>query len=403
MEGGPNQVTEAPSGACEGCEKEKSNRLPFPASKSRASRPLDLVHSNLDECPIHSISSHKWTTAHLDDHSSFGVMFYLKSKDEEFTTFKLHKAWAERQLGTMLKCKWTDWGGEFLSNKQKTYLKENGIKHQKSMPDLPQQNGQAERFHQTIVNRSESMWHHVGLSEGFWVHAVKAKIHMYNIRPIKRADYKTSYELFKGVKPDISHLRVFGCLAWVHILKKRRDKPKPKSWEMILVSDKPGSKRYQFWDAANWCFEISHDVKFEESHFPAKEKATVEKKFLENPKTTTTSHCQIPQELNDDSDLSNLDLVNLTHPTQGPPKPGPPAQRTPQPQPPVVPPLALTRSTNVPLPDEGAAPTPWYSLHPRNVQGQVIGQSRTSESLNSFLINISGCPQLILRSNGFTR
>ena len=36
MEGGPNQTTEAPSGACEGCKKGKSRRLPFPASKSRA-------------------------------------------------------------------------------------------------------------------------------------------------------------------------------------------------------------------------------------------------------------------------------------------------------------------------------------------------------------------------------
>ena len=31
-EGGPNQITDAPSGACEGCEKGKSKRLPFPAS-----------------------------------------------------------------------------------------------------------------------------------------------------------------------------------------------------------------------------------------------------------------------------------------------------------------------------------------------------------------------------------
>ena len=35
-EGGPNQTTDAPLGACEGCEKGKSKRLPFPSSKSRA-------------------------------------------------------------------------------------------------------------------------------------------------------------------------------------------------------------------------------------------------------------------------------------------------------------------------------------------------------------------------------
>ena len=35
-EGGPHQTTDAPQGACEGCEKGKSKRLPFPPLKSRA-------------------------------------------------------------------------------------------------------------------------------------------------------------------------------------------------------------------------------------------------------------------------------------------------------------------------------------------------------------------------------
>ena len=35
MEGGPHQITEAPHRDCEGCEKGKSKRLPFPTSQSR--------------------------------------------------------------------------------------------------------------------------------------------------------------------------------------------------------------------------------------------------------------------------------------------------------------------------------------------------------------------------------
>ena len=124
-EGGPNHSTTAPISACEGCKNGKSKRLPFPTSKSRATKPLDLVHSDLDEFPICSTSSYKWAATYLDDHSSYGVIFYLKSKDEEFTAFKSYKAWAKRQLGTTLKYKQTDQGGEFLSNEQKAYLKEN--------------------------------------------------------------------------------------------------------------------------------------------------------------------------------------------------------------------------------------------------------------------------------------
>ena len=106
---------------------------------------------------------------------------------------------------------------------------ENGIETQTSMPDTPQQNGRVERFQRTIINGAEAMRHHAGLSNGFWIYAVKARLHTYNVTPIKRADYKTPTELWSGIKRNISHLRVFGCQAWVHILKKRRSKLEPKS------------------------------------------------------------------------------------------------------------------------------------------------------------------------------
>ena len=196
-------------------------------------------------------------------------MFYLKHKNEEFATFKTYKAWAKWQLSTTLKCRQSDHGGEFLSNEQKAYMAENGIEYQMSMPDSLQQNGQVERFQQTIINWGEAMWHHAGLSNGLWIYAVKAKLHTYNLTPIKWADYKTPKELWSSEKPDMSHLRVFGWQAWVHILKKKRHKLEPKNQEMIFIRYEPGSKGYQFWDTTHWCFEISHDVKFEETQLPA--------------------------------------------------------------------------------------------------------------------------------------
>ena len=85
-----------------------------------------------------SIGGYKYTTTNLDDYSSFRVIFYLKKKSEEFAAFKQYKAWAERQLNTTLKCRRFNRGGEFLSNEQKTYMIENGIEVQMSMPDTPQ-------------------------------------------------------------------------------------------------------------------------------------------------------------------------------------------------------------------------------------------------------------------------
>lgn len=43
------------------------------------------------------------------------------------------------------------------------YLHENGIEREASMPQSPQQNGRAERWQQTIVEKAEAMRHHAGL------------------------------------------------------------------------------------------------------------------------------------------------------------------------------------------------------------------------------------------------
>ena len=69
-------------------------------------------------------------------------------------------------------------------------MAENGIEYQMSMPGSLQQNGQVERFQQTIINGAEAMHHHTGLYNSFWIYAVKAKLHTYNVTLIKRADYK---------------------------------------------------------------------------------------------------------------------------------------------------------------------------------------------------------------------
>ena len=101
----------------------------------------------------------------------------------------------------------------------KHYLQEHGIEHQTLMPYSPQQNGRAECFQQIIISKAESMRHAAGLSDGFWKHAVGTAVHVYNVTPISKAEFLTPKEMWSGSKPDISHLRIFGCAAYVHILK----------------------------------------------------------------------------------------------------------------------------------------------------------------------------------------
>ena len=86
---------------------------------------------------------------------------------------------------------------------------------------------------------------------------------------------------------------------------------------MIFVGYKPGSKGYQFWDAAHHHIEISHDVKFNETLFPVKEAIT--RQASENDPTISES--------DNKSDNLGLELVIPAQSSPRPPSPGQSASR----------------------------------------------------------------------------
>ena len=52
--------------------------------------------------------------------------------------------------------------------------------------------------------------------QGFWAEAVDTANYVLNRCLIRPTLKRTPYELFKGQRPNISHLRPFGCKCFVH-------------------------------------------------------------------------------------------------------------------------------------------------------------------------------------------
>jgi hypothetical protein len=138
------------------------------------------------------------------------------------------------------------------------------------MPGSPQQNGVAERFNRTLMDKAMAMVHAAGLSDGFWECAVLAAVHIYNRSPTRTLSWRTPFELWNlGEILDVSHLHIFGCKGYMHIPKDKRHKLDPKAIEVTLVRYEPGSKGYQLWDKHTHSFRLSRDVTFDESTFPS--------------------------------------------------------------------------------------------------------------------------------------
>jgi len=87
--------------------------------------------------------------------------------------------------------------------------------HNFSAPRTPQQNGVVERKSRSLEELARTMLNENNLPKYFWVDAVSTACYVLNrviIRPILKL---TPYELFKGRKPTISHLKIFGCKCFV--------------------------------------------------------------------------------------------------------------------------------------------------------------------------------------------
>jgi hypothetical protein len=74
----------------------------------------------------------------------------------------------------------------------------------------------------------------------------------------------TPEEAFTGVKPEIEHFRIFGCLVYFHVPKEKRSKLDPLGRMGTFVGYNESSKAYQIYIPSQRQIEISKDVVFEE-------------------------------------------------------------------------------------------------------------------------------------------
>ena len=145
------------------------------------------------------------------------------------------------------------------------------------MPHCPQQNGVSERMNRTLVESARSMIAHAGLSNIFWAEAISTASYVRNRLPTTALkERETPYERWYGRKPDVSHFRVFGCMAYAHVPDCERRKLDTKSKKMRFVGYSLTSKGYRLFDETNRKLCIRRDVEFNESDFGQKSAMTTE-------------------------------------------------------------------------------------------------------------------------------
>ncbi|KAJ7962054.1 Retrovirus-related Pol polyprotein from transposon TNT 1-94 [Quillaja saponaria] len=254
-----------PNQLCEACLLGKHARKSFPKEATRATEPLQLIHT--DVCgPIKpcSFGKNHYFLLFIDDYTRKTWVYFLKKKSEAFEVFKKFKALVEKESGHVIKSLRSDRGGEFTSNEFNIFCETQGIRRPLTVPRTPQQNGVAERKNRTILNMARCLLKSKNMPKEFWAEAVSCAVYLSNRCPTKGVENQTPQEAWSGKKPNVSHLRIFGSIAYAHVPDQERSKLDDRSVKYVFIGDDSNSKGYKLYNPRNGKIIVSRDVEFNE-------------------------------------------------------------------------------------------------------------------------------------------
>ena len=296
---------------CESCLLGKMTKTPFTGKGERSTELLSLIHT--DVCgPISTQARNGFSyfLTFTDDHSRYGHVYLLKYKSEVFEKFKEYKSEVENQLGQSIKILRSDRGGEYLSQEFQDYLKENVILSQWTPPYTPQLNGVFERRNRTLLDMVRSMMIHANLPKSFWGDALNTASYLLNHAPSKAVD-STPYEIWYKRKPNLKHLKVWGCPAFVK--KVESDKLDSKSDKCYFVGYLKESFRYYFYNPNEQKVFVSRHATFLEREFILEMASSSQIELDEVREPQSRKEKEVEQEL-----IPHDDAVELTtQDTQG--------------------------------------------------------------------------------------
>lgn len=135
---------------CDSCQLGKSHLLPFNLSKSHATSPLEIIHTEIwRPAPLSSPSGFRYYVVFIDEFSRYTWLYPLRQKSDLLQTFNQFKTLVENQLTKKIKIIQSDMGGEYISLTK--ILETSGIHARFSCPFTSAQNRRAERKHQPIT------------------------------------------------------------------------------------------------------------------------------------------------------------------------------------------------------------------------------------------------------------
>ena len=208
---------------CSACQFGKQSRGSFPHECNVCKKPLEVIHIDVWG-PTDTASMHgcRYYVSFIDDHTQKVWVYFMKQKSELFGHFKHFRAIVEKETCEQVLTLRCDGGGEYFSKEYSNFLQKKRIRRQFSCRYTPQQNGVAERKNRYIAEVARALMAEKNMPHHFWAEAVNTGVYIMNRTPTDVVHDVMPEEKFFGRKPDLTHLKVFGCISYVHVLDELR-------------------------------------------------------------------------------------------------------------------------------------------------------------------------------------
>jgi len=193
-----------------------------------------------------------------------GYTYCLRTKDE------IHVAWMEwcavqeNWTGLNVRILFSDNEPSLLQAEFQGYLVGKGIQPFTTQAYSSEMNGPAENAIKHLVQHASAMMHTAKIPEGFWPEAVRVSAYLKNHSPHK-AIRMTPYEAWFDQRPDLGHLRIFGCRYYGHVEKKNWTKWESHTAKGILMGYYVHEGLYAIYDINKRVIIKKRDVTFFEN------------------------------------------------------------------------------------------------------------------------------------------
>ena len=250
---------------CQPCAIGEAHRQPSRHLMTRLTKPGYRLSADLagGGSTLVTDSGNRYFIIMVDDCTRYRWFQPLKKKSQALDKVKSFISAFRNAYGVTVSKFRSNGGGEFIA--MKPYFEEEGIQWETSVPDNQAQNGVSEHSIQTVVEKARTMLIASGLPPRLWAEAINCAVYILNRLPTSALENITPYEALEKKKPELGHIRVFGCDAYVYDEKaKSKGKMAPCAWIGKLVGYK-GTNQYRIYDPIKRVIHIRRDVVFNEA------------------------------------------------------------------------------------------------------------------------------------------